>query len=201
MRIYVIRHGQSEANLAVMHAGWSAVSLTEKGVAQAAAVGERIKDIHFDKVIVSDTYRAQQTARAALPGREYVSDWRLREIGVGKLEGRLVADCERELGESYDKSRTIRDFTAYGGENLQQMQKRVSEFMDELTNEPDDAQIAVVCHEGSMNCMLCHVMACTMPRITALTDNCSICVFTYKNGNWILNKWNETGNVIPEHKG
>ena len=38
MRIYVIRHGQSEANLVVAHAGWNQVPLTEKGVAQAKAV-------------------------------------------------------------------------------------------------------------------------------------------------------------------
>lgn len=198
MRIYVIRHGQSEANLVVAHAGWSQVPLTEKGLAQAAAVGERLKGVHFDKVIASDTYRAQQTARAALPGRDYVTDWRLRELSVGMLEGRRVSDCARELGEPYDRCRTIRDFTPYGGENLEQMQRRVSEFMNDLTKEPEDAQIAVVCHEGSMNCMLCHVLECTLQRITALTDNCSICVFTYKGGNWLLNKWNETGNVIPE---
>ena len=201
MRIYVIRHGQSEANPVVAHAGWSDVPLTEKGVAQAVAVGERLKGIHFDKVIASDTYRAQQTAQNALPGCEYVTDCRLREIGVGRLEGCLVEDCVRELGEPYDRSRAIRDFTAYGGENLQQMQRRVSAFMADLTKEPEDAQIALFCHEGSMNCLLGHVLDCTLPRITALTDNCSICVFTYKNGNWILNKWNETGNVIPEHKG
>ena len=198
MRIYVIRHGQSEANLVVAHAGWSSVPLTQKGVAQAVAVGERLKDVHFDKIITSDTYRVQQTAQAALPGRAYTTDSRLREIGVGRLEGRLVSDCERELGEPYDISRSIRDFTAYGGENLQQMQRRVSAFMDDLTKEPEDSQIAVFCHEGSMNCMLCHVLECTLPRITALTDNCSICVFTYKKGNWILNKWNETGKLVPE---
>ena len=200
MRIYVIRHGQSEANLVVAHAGWNQVPLTEKGVAQAKAVGERLKGLHFDKVISSDTYRAQQTARNALPGREYVTDSRLREIGVGKLEGHRVADCAKELGKPYEIARTIRDFTPYGGESLQMMQRRVSEFMDELTNEPDDAQIAVFCHEGSVTCMLCHVLECNLPRITALADNCSISVFTFKKGNWIVNKWNETGNVVPEAK-
>ena len=200
MRIYVIRHGQSEANLLVAHAGWNNVPLTEKGIAQAKAVGERLKDLHFDKVIVSDTYRAQQTARNAMPGRDYVTDWRVREISTGELEGHLVSECSEKLGEPYEIARTIRDFTLYGGENQQMMQRRVSEFMDELTAEPEDSQIAVFCHEGSVTCMLCHVMECNLPRITALADNCSVSVFTYKKGNWIVNKWNETGNVIPEAK-
>lgn len=198
MRIYVIRHGQSEANLRVAHAGWAQVPLTEKGIAQAKAAGERIRGLHFDKVIVSDLLRAQQTAQNALPGYDYQSDWRVREIGVGCLEGRKVADCAVELGESYRRNRAVRDFTPYGGENLAQMQQRVSEFMDDLTKEPEDAQIAVVCHEGAINCMLCHVMQCDLTRITALADNCSVNVFTFKDGYWYVNKWNETGNVIPE---
>lgn len=198
MRIYVIRHGQSEANLHVAHAGWSQVPLTEKGIAQAKAVGERIRGLHFDKVIVSDLRRAQQTAQNALPGWKYQTDWRVREIGVGSLEGRRVVDCAAEMGEPYNHCRRIRDFTSYGGENLEQMQRRVEEFMDDLTHEPEDAQIAVVCHEGAMYCMLCHVMQCALPYLAAFADNCSICVFTYKSGHWVLNKWNETGNLIPE---
>lgn len=200
MRIYVIRHGQSEANLVVAHAGWNDVPLTEKGIAQAKAVGERLKGLHFDKVIASDTHRAQQTVQNALPGREYVTDPRLREICTGVLQGRRVVDCAQELGEPYERARTIRDFTIYGGESLEMMQKRVSDFMDDMTKEPEDAQIAVFCHEGSVTCMLCHVLECTLPRITALADNCSVSVFTYKKGNWIVNKWNETGSVIPEAK-
>ena len=200
MRIYVIRHGQSEANLLVAHAGWSQVPLTEKGVAQAVAAGKRLEGLHFDKIIASDTHRAQQTVQNALPGREYVTDSRLREISTGVLEGRRVADCAAELGEPYDRARITRDFTLYGGENWQMIRSRVSEFMDEMAKEPEDAQIAVFCHEGSANCMLCHVMECQLPRITALADNCSISVFTYKNGKWIVNKWNETGNVVPEAK-
>lgn len=200
MRIYVIRHGQSEANLKTAHAGWSQVPLTEKGIAQAQAVQPRLRELHFDKVIVSDLLRARQTAENALPGYDYTYDWRIREIGVGQLEGELVSDCEAKLGESYIRNRQNRDFTAYGGENLEIMQARIGSFMDDLTREPEDAQIAVVCHEGAIFCMVCHVLQCQPTRLAGLADNCSVSVFTYKSGQWILNKWNETGNLIPEAK-
>ena len=200
MRIYVIRHGQSEANLKTAHAGWSQVPLTEKGIAQAQAVQPRLRELHFDKVIVSDLLRARQTAENALPGYDYTYDWRIREIGVGQLEGELVSDCEAKLGESYIRNRQNRDFTAYGGENLEIMQARIGSFMDDLTKESEDAQIAVVCHEGAIFCMVCHVLQCQPTRLAGLADNCSVSVFTYKSGQWILNKWNETGNLIPEAK-
>ena len=198
MRIYVLRHGQSEANLQVAHAGWSDVPLTEKGLSQAVAARERLKDLHFDRVIVSDLYRAIQTAQCALPDYEYDFDWRIRELGIGKLEGRRVADCRREMGEPYNKNFIERDFTPYGGENLAQMQKRVSEFMDDMAKEPEDAKYAVVCHEGTMYCMLCHVMQSNLPYLGAFADNCSVCVFTYRKDHWELNKWNETGKLVPE---
>lgn len=200
MRIYVIRHGQSEANLKTAHAGWSQVPLTEKGIAQAQAVQPRLRELHFDKVIVSDLLRARQTAENALPGYDYTYDWRIREIGVGQLEGELVSACEAKLGESYIRNRQNRDFTAYGGENLEMMQARIASFMDDLTQEPEDTRIAVVCHEGAIFCMLCHVLQCQPTRLAGLADNCSVSVFTYKSGQWILNKWNETGNLIPEAK-
>ena len=198
MRIYVIRHGQSEANLHRIHGGWAQVPLTERGLSQAAAAGQRLKGLDFDKVIVSDLLRAQQTAVNALPGYEYQSDWRIREIHIGSLEGRKMAECEAELGADYIARRKIWDFTPYGGENLSKMQLRVSKFMDDLEKEPENAQIAVVCHEGTMLCMLRHVMGCNLPYLSAFADNCSVCVFTHKEGHWILNKWNETGNLIPE---
>ena len=198
MRIYVLRHGQSEANLQVAHAGWSHVPLTEKGLAQARAAAARMHEVHYDKVIVSDLHRAIQTAQCALPDYTYELDWRIRELGVGNLEGRKVADCLREMGEPYDRNFILRDFTDYDGENLEQMQKRVSEFMDDLTKEPEDARIAVVCHEGTMYCMLCHVMQSKLPYLAAFADNCSVCVFTYKGGHWLLNKWNETSSIEPE---
>ena len=198
MKLYVIRHGQSEANLHKTHAGWAQVSLTEKGISQAAAAGARIRGMHFDKIIVSDLLRARQTAENALPGREYETDCRIREICVGDLVGRALAECERELGEAYLRDRAGRNFAAYGGENQAQMQRRISAFMDDLTREPEDAQIAVFCHEGTIFCMLCYVLQCSPSYMAAYTDNCSVSVFTYRDGRWILNKWNETGNVIPE---
>ena len=198
MRIYVIRHGQSEANLLEAHAGWAQVSLTPEGMAQAAAVGQRLKEVRFDKVIVSDLLRAQQTAVLALPGYEYQTDWRIREISVGSLMGRRVADCAAQLGEPYLRHRSARDFTAYGGENPEQMQRRVSEFLEDLTKEPPEARIAVVCHEGAMYSMLCHVLKCKLPYLAAYADNGGICVFSYRSGRWVLNKWNETGRLEPD---
>ena len=199
MRVYMIRHGQSEANARDAHAGWAHVPLTEKGFAQAREVGERLRALKFDKVIVSDLLRAQQTAQNALPEYEHLTDARVRELHVGSLSGYLVQECEEKFGEEYIINRVERNFVPYGGEDLDQLRQRVCSFMDDMAKEPEDAVVAVVCHEGAMIMMLMQVLQCDLRYMPAHADNCCVSVFTYKSGKWTVNKWNETGNLIPEH--
>lgn len=198
MLVYVIRHGQSVANARSAHAGWSQIPLTEKGVDQAKRTGELVKDIKFDKVISSDLLRAIQTSEYALPGYEKQTDPRIREISVGSLADRLVVDCEEELGEIYIRNRQLHDFTPYGGENMDDLLNRNAEFLESLCAEPADSKIAVVCHGGAIFAMLCHVLGTKLPRHAADVENCSVCVFEYKKGQWSLVKWNETGIAEPQ---
>ena len=41
--LVLVRHGQSEWNLKNLFTGWKDVGLTEKGVAEAIAAGQRLK--------------------------------------------------------------------------------------------------------------------------------------------------------------
>ena len=193
MEVYVIRHGQSTANAIRSHAGWAQVPLTEKGMEQARQLRPLLQDIPFTKVITSDLLRAIQTAQGALPGYEAQTDPRLREINVGSLEGRIIEDCHAEMGAVYARNLADHDFTAYGGETMAQQIQRVAQFMESLQSEPEDAKVAVVCHEGTIYSMLCHVLQFTPARDAAPVSNCAICAFSYQDGRWMLRKWNETG--------
>lgn len=63
-RIYLIRHGQSEANLRRVVPGFD-TELTELGWKQAIKVAERLENLNIDALIASDFIRAQQTATPA----------------------------------------------------------------------------------------------------------------------------------------
>ena len=192
MVIYVLRHGESTANAEKIFAGWAQVPLTGKGMEQARQARPLLQDIPFTKVIASDLLRAVQTAQEALPGYEVHTDPRLREIHGGALQGRALAEFSPEFWAK-------RDYTAYGGENLTQHIARVSQFMDSLQNEPEDAKIAVVCHAGTIHGMLCHVLQTHVPQNAATALNGAVSVFSCRNGHWSLCKWNETGSAnIPE---
>lgn len=198
MELYVIRHGESKANAGKRFSGWSQVPLSEKGEEQAVKTGELLKNITFDRIISSDQYRAKQTAEHVFPGLTYTEDWRLRELHVGEmLQDRPRSECVEEYGQSVIDAMNTRDFTAFGGENAQNHLDRVTEFMDDLAQYPEDSRIAVVCHAGTICSMLSYVLHTLVSHKNTFTDNAGVAVFKRQEGNWLLYKWNETGTCDP----
>ena len=68
MKVYVVRHGESETNKIRHWTGWLDVALTEKGQNDALFARSVLENVHFDKVYTSDLIRAMQTAEIAIPG-------------------------------------------------------------------------------------------------------------------------------------
>ncbi len=62
MKVYFVRHGESEANVSKNHSGPS-TPLTETGAKQARIVADRLKDVDPDLILCSRYTRAMQTAR------------------------------------------------------------------------------------------------------------------------------------------
>lgn len=81
MKVYLVRHGQSEGNKAGIHQDGS-VLLSAHGVKQAESVAERFKNISVDGIIASDYTRARETAEhiAAVSGHSVETFPILREM-------------------------------------------------------------------------------------------------------------------------
>lgn len=188
MKLYMVRHGQSETNLAKCFTGWAQVNLTEKGVADAKRAGEYLRGIAFDRVYSSDLIRAVQTAQYALPGCEPVQLPELREIGLGELEMRYIPECEEKLGESFAENRRNYDYTSYGGENRDMMEVRVRRFFEMLENDPCENAVAFA-HAGTLQTALDVVMDMRLNRYHLACLNGSVAVFEYFNGRWLLRTW------------
>ena len=188
MKMYVIRHGQSEANKNGLHAGWGPAPLTELGRSQAVEAGRKLTGLAMQQVYVSDILRARQTAQLALPGYEYRLDERIREFSSGSLVGRRVEECKATLGEPYLRALRERDYTAYGGENGEMVERRVDSFMKdmELQEAAGTENIAVVSHEGAILYMLYYVLQCRFPESSVRIGNCSVTRLECTGGKWHL---------------
>lgn len=195
MLIYAVRHGQSEANAAQVHSGWSQVPLTALGRRQAQYTGKLLEGIEFDAFYCSDLLRAKETAAIALPGHEFTYTDAIREINTGDLTGILYSHCFDTLGEPYRLCRKNSDFSAYNGEKREEMNARVAAFLEELAASQPGERVVVVCHEGAITAMARHALGFDVPSRNLRMSNCGVTVLEYANGIWTLKKWNETGAV------
>lgn len=193
MKIYLIRHGESEANSKRIHAGWQQVHLTHLGREQARAVGEYLKNIRFDKVYASDLVRAMETCEEALPGAEYQTDERLREVNVGIVVGKGRDECTAEYGDLYVNARKYRDYTAFGGECENDLISRSKSFFADLAGKKYDT-VALFTHEGIIRATLEYTIGTEIKQGTVAFPNCIISVFDLNDdGTLCLRSWNVNG--------
>ena len=97
--LYLIRHGESEANKIDAFAGHSQFNLTAQGRAQAEKAAEYLSTLHVDAIYSSDLPRAFQTAQptAERLGMTVVKREQLREIEAGEWEGRTSTICRQTI--------------------------------------------------------------------------------------------------------
>lgn len=63
--LYLVRHGQTEENIARIFQGHLPGTLTAEGIAQAKALHETLLDVPLDAIVSSDLRRCVDTARIA----------------------------------------------------------------------------------------------------------------------------------------
>ena len=118
--------------------------LTERGVTQARSMGEILgrEGVLDLPAFTSPQPRAARTAEIALgPGRA-CRDVRLREIGVGRFEGRLLSELRVEHPALFAEGAPLDwYFDAPGGEGFEGLRARVSAFLVDLRGPS-----VVVCH-------------------------------------------------------
>ena len=163
MRLYFVRHGESEANVQhVISNRESKFGLTERGREQAQSLAQKLKDIPFTAIFSSPILRARQTA-AVLSGSFHlpyqVTD-ALREYDCGILEEKSDEESWR-LHREYYEDWTLRHNYANrpeGGECFTEIQDRFVPFIESFKQEGHD-HILLIGHGGLFHLMLPLVLA------------------------------------------
>jgi len=160
MNLLLIRHGQTDWNIARRFQGHSNVPLNEFGRKQAAALADRLSAQQVDALYSSDLERAIETAKMIvhLSGckPDLHSDLRLREINFGDWEGLSY----NEIKEKYPEALLVRENDVYknappNGETLEQLTMRVQSMLDELYLKHKDQTVIIVAHGGVLQILLC----------------------------------------------
>jgi broad specificity phosphatase PhoE len=93
--LWLVRHGETEWTRSRRHTGRTDIPLTERGKRQAAALGERLRDVSFALALASPLERARRTAELAGFADALVLDPDLMEVDYGDYEGRTTAEIHR----------------------------------------------------------------------------------------------------------
>ena len=103
--LVLLRHGQSQWNLDNRFTGWWDVDLSDRGVAEARAAGQLLKDrgLDFDRCFASVLTRAIRTIDLVLAEMDRLwlpvtKDWRLNERHYGALTGLNKAAMIEQVG-------------------------------------------------------------------------------------------------------
>ena len=184
MKVWVIRHGESETNRAGLLTGWADVPLTDKGREDAALAKDLLRGIHFDKIYSSDLIRARSTAEIAIPGCEYEVSPMFREVNMGDIAGKPLG-CV-----SASDSALIREvgYSKFGGESKEEFTERVKGVMSLLESQNYE-NVAVFSHAGFLRYFVDIVLGITVSRKVLRCKNCTVAVFEYNDGNWMLHSW------------
>jgi len=151
MKLFVVRHGETDFNVMGRYAGSTDIPLNETGISQAENLSRKLKeeDVRFDVVISSPLLRARQTAEIVCSaiGLPFNVVDQFAERDVGVFEGLTQEEAEREYPEEF-KSRCTRtvDYAPPNGETIRQFDKRVTDGIKYLCCHYPDKNVLLICH-------------------------------------------------------
>lgn len=191
MILYMIRHGESEANAGGYHSGWGCVHLTEKGRIQAEKTRALLKDIPIDELYVSDILRAQETAEIIFPEKDRTFITLAREINTTPFFGKNKEQLTEIYGQKYLDCRKNFDYAPLGVdcESLMHMSMRAEEML-KWAQKKENKSICVVSHAGFITAVAGRVLGIDAHSHALLCENASVCAFEFINGIWKLKLWN-----------
>lgn len=176
VRLYLVRHGETEMSLQGRFSGNGSYPLTPFGLAQADAAAKRIREfLHGNavsvEVVASPIVRARQTGEqiAQLLGVPLKLDEDLRELDFGEWEARTwdeVATGWPDVAASWEREP---DHTVPpGGESRAQAIHRVQQTWSRVTVDADADVVVVVSHITALQALLCAALTAPVPAAKRL---------------------------------
>jgi probable phosphoglycerate mutase len=199
-QIIIVRHGQTQWNLKLVRQGHLDSPLTDRGIAQAQALAQRLAQEKFTALYSSDLGRAVQTAQiiAHATGHVVITDERLRERHLGIFQGLSGDEIRNRFPEEYRFHRTVGPtYVIPGGESVEQQVVRNMAYLNELGEKHIRETIVVVTHGGVLSGLFRHTFSIpyNAPRRFDFT-NAGLNVFAYEQGNWFLQTWGDVSHLL-----
>ena len=139
MKIYIIRHGETDWNKVRRLQGRSDIPLNEEGRRLARITGEALSSVTFRCIYTSPLRRAKETAMLVKGDRQIdvIEDERLQEISFGIYEGHCCAKDNYEIPDPDFMNFFTRPDQYHppeGAESIEELCARTTDFLQELVH-------------------------------------------------------------------
>lgn len=183
MKIYLIRHGETDQNKRKCLQGRSDIELNEYGRELAYKTAEGLSDIEFDIIFTSPLKRAWETAEIIRRGRDIplICEERIQEISFGEYEGLCYGKenfsiPDRDFLNFFEKPQEYQ--TPPQGESFQEVLERTGSFLQELKEKEEywDKTILLSTHGCALKALLANVQDLSLEEFwgEGVHKNCAV---------------------------
>ena len=152
MKIYVIRHGETDVNLENKINSLNEDDLNQTGIMQAQEVGKKLQNIEYDFIISSPLIRTKHTAELLnIKNKKISFDDRLIERDAGVFTKQSLENIDSDDWWNLNPKEDYKD-----AETVKNVLDRIYEFLDELKKKYQKETILLVTHGGVSKAISCY---------------------------------------------
>ena len=147
MKIYLIRHGETEYNRKKLFYGSKDVSINATGIIQSEQLNKKINLPLTYPIIISGLKRTHETAQLIFPNHHYIEVSGLNEKSFGKWEGLNANQIQAKYPEAWASwLKAPFAYTPPLAENFTDFENRVLKAMEKLVSQ--NHSCVVITHIG-----------------------------------------------------
>lgn len=195
MKIYLIRHGETDQNKRKCLQGRSDIELNEYGRELARRTAEGLKNVNFDIIFTSPLKRARETAEIIRGDREIplICEELIQEISFGEYEGLCYGKDnysipDKDFMNFFDKPQEYQ--TPPKGESFEEILKRTGSFLQELMQREEykDKTILLSTHGCALKALLANVRKLPLAEFwgEGVHKNCAVSLVVVEEGRAIV---------------
>jgi probable phosphoglycerate mutase len=163
LNIYITRHGETQWNKENRLQGWRDSELTDNGIRNATALGERLGQTKFQAIYSSPIERAVKTAKLICSDRKIpiLFEDSLKEINLGDWEGKVKEEIEENSKQAFFdfwNAPHLYNHEPHQGESLSALKSRVEHVINKIIAENNDGNVLIVTHGVTIRAILSYLM-------------------------------------------
>jgi broad specificity phosphatase PhoE len=185
IRILIVRHGETDFNLAHRFQGRIDRPLNEEGKSQVQALALALKDEFLTAIYSSPLIRAMETAKsikAFHPSTPLFKEEGLTEMDLGEFDGMQANDWGSHHQEFYKTWRTTPSHLKMpGGESLAEVQIRAIDTLERITKPyPPGSTLLLCSHNFVIRTIICHALGFPLDRFRDFQQDAAALNVLYK---------------------